>query len=126
MKRRYPLVPLLMLAALMAATPACSRPVNGDAMSTASEQDAAWDQVRNAPDAQTQQQRLVAFLRAREAAGDPALQVMVYRRDSGAQAPIDDALWADPGQYDVELRLGERRYRFVPQSRASLEPLFEE
>lgn len=112
---------------LLAATPAaCTRPVSGNAMSANADQDAAWEQVRTAPDVATQRQRIVEFLRQNETAGAPALQVLVYRRDTGAQAPIDDALWANPDQFEVQLSLGERQYRFVPQSRESLEPLFRE
>lgn len=95
-------------------------------MSVTADHDAAWEQVRTAPDAATQRQRIVDFLRQNETAGAPALQVLLYRRDTGAQAPIDDALWANPDQYEVQLSLGERQYRFVPRSRESLEPLFRE
>ncbi len=126
-RRSAPRCAPLLLAFLAVALPAaCTRPVNGDPMSEASDHDAAWEQVRSAPDDATQQQRLIGFLRSHEQAGAPALQVLVYRRDTGAQARIDDALWANPDQHEVELRFGERRYRFVPRSRASLEPLFRE
>lgn len=118
---------LALCIGLLAATPAaCTPSVPGNAMSANADHDAAWEQVRSAPDAATQRQRIVEFLRQNDTTGAPALQVLVYRRDTGAQAPIDDALWAHPDQFEVQLSFGERRFRFVPLSRDSLEPLFRE
>lgn len=88
--------------------------------------DAAWQAVRDAPDPATQRTRLDAFLAMNRQAGAPPLMVDVARADTGERAPIDKALWAEPQRYQVTLRYGQRRYAFVPLSRASLEPLFRE
>lgn len=86
----------------------------------------AWHAVTSAVDPAAQRAALDAFL-ALERPGDPRpLQVHVYRRDSAERAPIDQSLWDEPIGYEVELRLNGDEYRFVPLSRASLEPLFRE
>lgn len=116
----------LPLACALALAAACSGSVNGEYMPGPNGFDAAWEQVRNAPDADTQRQKIVESLRRNEAAGAPALQISVWNPATGAKAAIDDALWANPDSYEVRLRFGEREYRFVPKSRASLEPLLRE
>lgn len=105
---------------------ACGSQVIGGGMATDSEFDGAWERVRGATDAQEQGDAVAAFLRRNEEAGAPALQVSVHRRDTGAKAAIDDALWQDPSQYEVTLRYGARSHVFVPLSPASLQPLFRE
>ena len=105
---------------------ACGSQVTGGGMATSSEFDTAWERVVAAPDAQAQRDAVVAFLRRNDEAGAPALQVSVHRRDTGAKAGIDDALWQDPSQYEATLRYGTRSHVFVPLSPASLQPLFRE
>jgi len=105
---------------------ACSGRLNGEDMSTQRDFDGAWQAVTAADSAQAQRQAIDAFLEANRQAGAPPLQVNVRRRDSGEAAPIDQALWDHPDQYEVVLRYGDRKYPFVPLSRSSLEPLFRE
>jgi len=105
---------------------ACSARLHGEDMSTQRDFDAAWQAVTAADSAQSQRQAIDAFLEANRQAGAPPLQVNVRRRDSGEAAPIDQALWDHPDQYEVVLRYGDRKYPFVPASRSSLEPLFRE
>lgn len=115
----------LLLACILAVT-ACNGTANGEGMSTQRDFDAEWQAVTAAATAGDQRAAIDAFLAANQRAGAPPLQVNVRRRDSGEAAPIDRALWDNPGDYEVVLRYGERRYPFVPLSRSSLEPLFRE
>lgn len=87
---------------------------------------AAWQAVRDATSADAQRDGIDAFLAMNQQAGAPPLMVNVAKRDTGAKAAIDQALWDNPQQYEVTLRYGDRRYGFTPLSRASLEPLFRE
>lgn len=105
---------------------ACSGRLNGEDMSTHQDFDTAWQAVQTAATAEDQRQRIDAFLALNRQAGAPPLQVNVRKRATGEAAPIDQALWDNPGQYEVVLRYGDRKYRFVPQSHSSLEPLFRE
>lgn len=114
------------LACALALLVACGNHATGGNMTTGNDIDVAWERVTAAPDAEAQRREIVDFLRRNEEAGAPALQVSVAERDTGARAPIGDALWEQPDRYEVTLRFGERRYVFVPMSRASLEPLFRE
>lgn len=88
--------------------------------------EAAWQAVRTAASADGQRQGIDAFLTMNQQAGAPALQVSVKRLDTGKETPVERALWEHPQQYEVTLHYGDRKYSFVPQSRASLEPLFRE
>ncbi|RPD85375.1 hypothetical protein [Luteimonas sp. 100069] len=88
--------------------------------------DTAWARVTTATTAAQQRQEIDAFLAIQQQGGAPPVMVDVTKRDGGAPAPIDDALWQNPQDYEVSLRYGDRRYRFVPLSRSSLEPLFRE
>ncbi|WP_417471973.1 hypothetical protein [Luteimonas mephitis] len=105
---------------------ACSGRLNGEDMSAHQDFDAAWQVVQAAGTAQDQRNGIDAFLAMNQQAGAPPLQVNVRKRATGQAAPIDQALWDHPGDYEVTLRYGDRRYVFVPQSRSSLEPLFHE
>lgn len=115
----------LLLACILALT-ACSGTPNGEGMSNQRDFNAEWQAVTAARSAQEQRAAIDAFLEANQRAGAPPLQVNVRLRDSGEAAPIDKALWDNPGQYEVVLRYGDQRYSFVPLSRSSLEPLFRE
>ncbi|MCW5579748.1 MAG: hypothetical protein KIS72_00145 [Luteimonas sp.] len=108
----------LLLAACHASTP-------GDTMA-APRFDDAWQAVTAAATPQAQREAIDAFLAANVQAGAPPLMVVVHRRDSRAPAPIDQALWEAPSDFEVTLRYGDERYSFVPLSRSSLEPLFRE
>ncbi|WP_242111766.1 hypothetical protein [Luteimonas aquatica] len=88
--------------------------------------DNAWQAVRAAATPEDQRRGIDAFLALQQGAGAPPLQVSVRELASGQKARIDQALWDHPQQYEVTLRYGDRQYPFVPQSRASLEPLFRE
>lgn len=88
--------------------------------------DVAWQAVTAADNPQAQREAIVAFLAANADTGSPPLMVQVHRRDTRQVAPIDQALWDAPGDFEVTLRHGDRRHVFVPLSRASLEPLFQE
>ncbi|GAA3913132.1 hypothetical protein [Luteimonas lutimaris] len=105
---------------------ACSGRLKGEGMGAHQDFDAAWQAVQAAGTAEDQRREIDAFLSMNQQAGAPPLQVNVRRRDSGEAAPIDQALWDHPGEYEVVLRYGDRKYPFVPKSRSSLEPLFRE
>lgn len=116
------------LVACSGILPACSGvPLNdNDARTTDDRHASAWDAVTSAADAPAQRAALDVFLALERPAGTRPLQVDVYRIDSGARAAIGQELWDHPYDHEVELRLAGREYRFVPLSRASLEPLFRE
>lgn len=117
------------LVACSGILPACSGvPLNdNDARMTTDDRHAsAWDAVTSAADAAAQRAALDAFLALERPTGARPLQVHAYRIDSGARAAIGQELWDHPYDHEVELRLAGREYRFVPLSRASLEPLFRE
>lgn len=86
----------------------------------------AWDAVTSATDPAAQRAALDAFLALERREDARPLQVHVFRLDSGGRAAIGQELWDHPADHEVELRLDGREYRFVPLSRASLEPLFRE
>lgn len=95
-------------------------------MSSKNEIESAWQAVDAATDPQDQRQRIERFLALNQAAGAPPMQVLVKDRETGARAPIDKVLWENPHRFELTLRFGDREYRFIPQSRVSLEPLFRE
>lgn len=105
---------------------ACGGRPNGERMSSDDDFQAAWQAVQSADSASEQRQKIDAFLAMNQRAGAPPLQVSVRNQATGEKAPIDQALWDNPQQFEVTLRYGERRYVFVPLSRSSLEPLFRE
>jgi hypothetical protein len=113
-----------LLASAMACLLACGSHATGGGMGDG--MDAAWERVRTAPDADAQRDAVQAFVREYEAGGAPALQVSAVLRATGEKAAIDRALWERPGDYELTLRYGERRYVFVPLSSASLVPLLRE
>ncbi len=88
--------------------------------------DAAWQAVLAADSSERQRQQIDAFLALNREAGAPPLQVSVKEVTSGETVAIGKALWENPQAYEVTLRYDGRSYAFVPQSRASLEPLFRE
>ncbi|MCE7032065.1 hypothetical protein LY625_05445 [Lysobacter sp. GX 14042] len=121
----------LVLAGLLVACssilPACSgTPMNGEQTSSEERHRDAWRAVTAAGDPQEQHAAILAFLALDRPAGARPLQVHVFHRASGDRAAIGQPLWDSPQDYEVELRLDGREYRFVPLSRASLEPLFRE
>lgn len=101
-------------------------PVNGEQTRPGSAHAKAWAAVASATDPAAQRAALDAFLALERPPGARPVQVHVYRRGSGERARIDQSLWDEPAAYEVELRLNGDEYRFVPLSRASLEPLFRE
>lgn len=106
---------------------ACGGRANGEKMSPDAQYDSAWQAVTSAQTAESQRAAIDAFIALNESSdGAPPRQVSVTASASGQKAPIDNALWANPQQYEVTLRYGERSYVFVPKSRLSLEPLFRE
>lgn len=121
---RIALAGCLLTAGLLSS--ACGSGRSGDEMKHDAAADTAWTRVTAATSAAEQRQQIDAFLASQQQGGAPPLMVNVAKRDGGAPAPIDDALWQNPQDYEVTLRYGERRYRFVPLSRSSLEPLFRE
>lgn len=121
---RFALIALLLAGSVLAS--ACGTGLDGGGMGGDANFDTAWEAVRAAESTDAQRQRIDAFLAMNQQAGAPPLMVSVARRDTGEKAAIDQALWDNPQDYEVTLRYDERRYRFVPLGRASLEPLFRE
>lgn len=120
--RNMPPLKALWLALLLAA---CQASTPGETMA-APRFDDAWQAVTAAATPQAQREAIDAFLAANAAAGSPPLLVQVHRRGTRDVAPIDQALWDAPTDFEVTLRYGDQRYVFVPLSRSSLEPLFRE
>lgn len=121
------LVLIGLLVACSSVLPACSgTPMNGEQMSSVERHEDAWRTVTAARDPQDQHAAILGFLALDRPAGARPLQVHVFHRASGDRAAIGQPLWDSPEDYEVELRLDGREYRFVPLSRASLEPLFRE
>lgn len=111
------------LALLLAA---CSATPHGETMSDGARLDASWQAVTAAATPADQRRAIDDFLALNQSIGAPPLMVVVHRRDTGAVARIDQALWDAPSDYEVTLSYGSRRHAFVPLSRSSLEPLFRE
>lgn len=105
---------------------ACSDQANGEKMSGNANLDAVWQAVQTASSADGQRREIDAFLAMGQPEGTPPMQVSVKDLASKHDAPLDKALWENPQQYEVTLHFGDRKYSFVPRSRASLEPLFRE
>ena len=115
------------LVACSSVLPACSGvPLNSEQMSSGDRHASAWDAVTAARDPAAQRSALDAFLSLERPEDARPLQVHVFRRGSGERAAIDQSLWENPADHEVELRLDGRDYRFIPLSRSSLEPLFRE
>ena len=113
------------LAASLSGT-ACASADVGSEMSQHTNIDSTWSEVVEAETAEVQRERIDAFLELNRQAGSHGLMVSAARRADGTKAAIDKALWDNPQDYELTLRYGDRVYRFVPLSRASLEPLFRE
>lgn len=115
------------LVACSSVLPAWSgTPLNDEQTTPGDRHAGAWEAVASATDPDAQGEALEAFLALDRRDGARPLQVHVFRIDSGGRAAIGQELWDHPADHEVELRLDGREYRFVPLSRASLEPLFRE
>lgn len=88
--------------------------------------ESSWQTVEQSKSADQQAQAIEQFLELNREAGALSYQVKAKLRATNTKAPIDQAIWDKPQDYELTLTYGDKEYVFVPLSDKSLIPLFRE